>query len=548
MKVAELIASLGLEVDKGSFDAGAKAIDGIKHALQALAVFQGVRMLKDMIEHVSEAADKAVKMGQKLGVSAESIQELGYAASLSDVPLEGLVGSMQKLERRLDAVAQKGKGPAADALRRLGISAKELTNLSVDQKLERIADGFADLPASVSKVPLAVQLGLGPNLIPLLKEGGDGIREMREEARMLGLVVDTETAEAFEAWNDDLTRVKGAVQGLKNDAVIALVPMLREMTTAVFGWVRANRELIKTRLEEVMRAVLTVAKALARAIGIVYEIFEKIAPILGEVVNAFGNLVSAGGNLEDNLVYAALAIAGAWALTELPFILLTAGIAALVLIVQDLWSGINGGDSVIGELLIAIEEALGETGAGRVVLGLKASFMAMFDFVVAKFEWLMEQGRKLGKMAYELIHGDTQFQADEDAANGNRFEAAARGQLRAAYGTPGTNTGSGIDRVVQAPARTGPDTGYKPRTGMTGIDQVVRAPPSGLAQPSYLTLPTFATPAVNVAAPQMHLNVTVQGNADASTVASVETIIRAFWNDAMRDTTIAAGVRKGTLP
>src|SRR5882762_2373382 len=97
-------------------------ISGVHHALEALAVFEGVKILKEWIEHTAEAADAAVKMGQKLGISAESVQELGYAASLSDVSMGTLAAGLGKLERKLDQVAQKGKGPAADALKRLGIS------------------------------------------------------------------------------------------------------------------------------------------------------------------------------------------------------------------------------------------------------------------------------------------------------------------------------------------------------------------------------------------------------------------------------------------
>ena len=552
MKVAELIAELGLEVNHGSFSAGEKAIEGIKHALEAFAIFEGVKTLKEWVEHTAEAADQAVKTAQRLGTTAEAVQELGYVASLSDVSMGTLTSSMQKLERRLDQVGQKGKGPAVDALRRLGISAKELAALPIDQKLERIADGFADLDPKIAKVPLAQQLGLGPSLIPMLKDGGDGIRELREEARMLGLVIDQETAEAFEAWNDDITRVKGAVQGLKNDAVVALLPVLREMTTALFAWIKANRELIKQRLEQVMRFVVNAAQGLAKAIARVYEIFEKLAPVIGEVAGALGNLLGitqdAGGEIET----IALAVGAAWALANLPILLMLGLVAAAILLIDDLWSGLQGGDSVTKELLQAFEDSLGETGAGRVVLGLKASVEALIKSLKDAVGWLKELGEWYGEWIYNRVHGDTA--ALLAMQNDKNLPAFARVAAAAVTGFQG----SGIDSVVQEPKGIDsvvptPDLN-RGQLGMYGVDSitqqsVVSAPNLSLSE-QYASLPVGPTaPAVNVAAPQLHVEVHVQGGAnDASTADTIVQHIQEFFTGALRDAQIATGARGGKIP
>jgi hypothetical protein len=548
MKVAELIAELGLEVDHGSFTAGEKAIEGVKHALEAFAIFEGVKTLKEWVEHTAEAADQAVKTAQRLGTTAEAVQELGYVAQLSDVSMGTLTGSMQKLERRLDQLGQKGKGPAADALRRLGISAKELSALPIDQKLERIADGFADLDPKVAKVPLAQQLGLGPSLIPMLKDGGDGIRELREEARMLGLVIDQETAEAFEAWNDDITRVKGAVQGLKNDAVVALLPVLREMTTSLFEWIKANRELIKQRLEQVMRFVVNAALGLAKAIAKVYEIFEKVVPVITEVVGALGDLLGISQDTGSEIETIALAIGAAWALANLPLLIMIGLVGAALLVIDDLWSGLQGGDSVTKELLQAFEDSLGDSGAGRVVLALKASFEALFKFIKEKIEWLEAKGRAIGETFYNLVHGDEKFQIN--AANGilpgqPKFVQDA---IRREQGIDEVRVAQpGIDAVEQAPDRK------RGQLGMYGVDAINQASIVSVQNPSltdqYANLPVGPSmPAVNVVAPQLHVEVHVQGNADANALDASLKQIEDYFNGALRDAQIAAGARGGKIP
>lgn len=553
MKVADLVAELSLEVDHGSFVAGEKAIEGVKHALEAFAIFEGVKTLKEWIEHTAEAADQAVKTAQRLGTTAEAVQELGYAASLSDVSMGTLTSSMQKLERRLDQVGQKGKGPAVDALRRLGISAKELAALPIDQKLERIADGFAGLDSKVAKVPLAQQLGLGPSLIPMLKDGGDGIRELREEARMLGLVIDQETAEAFEAWNDDITRVKGAVQGLKNDAVVALLPVLREMTTSLFEWIKANREFIKQRLEQVMRFVVNAAQGLAKALAKVYEIFEKLVPVITEVAGALSDLLGISESTGSEIEMIALAVGAAWALANLPILIMIGLVSAALLVIDDLWSGLQGGDSVTKELLQAFEDSLGDSGVGRVVLALRASFEALFKFLEDKINWLEAKGRWIGERFFNLVHGDTAaLLADQ---NNKDLPIQIRALAAAATGFQG----SGIDKVVQAQPGIdsvvhAPDA-KRGQLGMYGVDAInqssvvstLNANPSLTDQYANLPVGPMA-PAVNVVAPQLHVEVHVQGNADANALDTMTRQIEEYFNGALRDAQIATGARGGKIP
>src|SRR5882757_3392100 len=125
MKVGELFATLGLEVDGASFTAGERALHGIKQGLEALAVFEGVRKITEMIEATSNAAEHAVKSAEKLGTTTEAIQELGYAAEATKIPASQLEGAMLRMSRSMDQAQTKGKGPFADAMRKLGVSMQD---------------------------------------------------------------------------------------------------------------------------------------------------------------------------------------------------------------------------------------------------------------------------------------------------------------------------------------------------------------------------------------------------------------------------------------
>ncbi len=559
MDIASLTAELGLSIQKGQFEAGTKVIEGLHHALEALAIFEGLDTLKEWALHVSETADKAAKLSLKLGVSTDAIQELGYAASLSDSSLEGVTGALTRIERGLDSSGKKSGG-FASAMQKLGISMSDpiVKAKDADAIFMTIADKFEKLPAGVDRASIAVGIfgKSGTNLIPMLSSGRKGIQDLRDEAHTLGLVIEAETTHAFEEWNDSMTKVKGAVQGLKNDAVVALLPVLKEATDSLFAWIKANRELIKIRLEQVMNLVVTAAKALGRAIAILYGWFEKIAPIVETAVTAFGELLGAGGNLEDGLVAAAIAVAGAWVLAELPILTLIALIGALALILNSVWRAIEGKDSAIGELGAAFERALGETGAGRVVLGLRSAFVSLFNFLEAKLKWLMARADDAVQFVEGVLGVDKQSRLDMANAGGDPNVASQirRSREMKAGGVPaemakflGVDYDSlklqGIDSTVTA-------------SDEPGIDKVVRAhaqaslPPTPLPNTpwaGYAMPASFATAGQLEAplAPQMHLEITVQGNADAGAISSIEAQVRNFWDTAIRDAKVDAGAAGG---
>ena len=386
MKVAELTALLGLQIEQGQFTAGTKAIEGIASALKALAVFKGVQIFERWIMQTGEIADAAKKMGERIGTTAESVQELTYAAKQNDTSVEALSGGMKKLDRLLAGSGKKSGGAAA-ALKEIGLSAKELKDLDFDEKLDKIADGIGDLEEQKA-ISIMQKLGFGAGPLILMKQGSEGIRAMREEARLLGLVVSNETAAAFEAWNDDIARVKGAAQGLKNDAVVALLPLLHQLTGQLFEWIKANRELIRQRLEVILKTLVNIAQGLAKALGTIYELVERLAPVIDSVFRAFAEMLGVATSSADELQAVALAIGAVFAIANLPIILLVALIGAAILVINSMFRALQGRDSVLTELLEAFEEALGESGVGRIVLGLKAAFEALFKFIEDKFKWL----------------------------------------------------------------------------------------------------------------------------------------------------------------
>ena len=231
------------------------------------------------------AQDRLSKLAQTTGVSTEALSQLEFAAKLSGTSLEGLQTGLLRLSRTASDAAN-GLSTAQRAFNAIGVSAKNQdgTLKNTEQLLLEVAEQFAGLEDGAGKAAVAQELfgRSGAQLIPFLNQGKDGIEALRAEADRLGLTIGTDAAQAAERFNDNLTRVQSAAQGLIAQSTQRLLPTIEAisdrfvetvsstdgMTRAVDTLEAAFKTLISTGMvvAGVFRTVGTLAGATAAAI------------------------------------------------------------------------------------------------------------------------------------------------------------------------------------------------------------------------------------------------------------------------------------------
>jgi phage-related minor tail protein len=205
-----------------SIDKRMNAVGGaIKGVFAGIAAGLTVGALKGAFDSVLSNFDAMAKGAQKVGSTTEELSKLKYAAELSGVGFESLQAGLRKFNQNIDATVE-GTSDAAKALKSLGINATTLTG----DALNKVADQFAKMEDGPRKTALAMQLfgKAGTDLIPMLNGGSKAIAEMGAEAEKLGIVIDTKAAKAAEAFNDNLTRLRRAAEGVRNQVVVGLLP------------------------------------------------------------------------------------------------------------------------------------------------------------------------------------------------------------------------------------------------------------------------------------------------------------------------------------
>jgi hypothetical protein len=183
------------------------------------------------VKSTIDTIDAQSKLAYRLNTTVESIQSLAHAADLSGIASEALTGQLGVLNTRLGQAARDGASPAAEALRRMGLSAQELIALPVDERLAVIADRFVELRMNTQAQGDALrQLGIrNQEMLNLMEGGGAQIRAAREEVRRYGMAVTDVDAKSIEEANDAWTRAMGIVRGVAIQLGVALAPFIKEV-------------------------------------------------------------------------------------------------------------------------------------------------------------------------------------------------------------------------------------------------------------------------------------------------------------------------------
>ncbi len=181
-------------------------------------------------------ADDIGKMAQKVGMTTEALSKLTYAAKLSDVSMQELQVGVQQLSKNMEA--------GSEGLEALGISATDASgNLrSTADVFADVAEAFANMEDGAGKTAIAMNIfgRSGAQLIPLLNSGKRGLNEMGDEAQRLGVVISNDAAKAAEKFNDNMTRLQEAMNGLVQEGIAPLLPSLIGLTEAMLDVVKAG--------------------------------------------------------------------------------------------------------------------------------------------------------------------------------------------------------------------------------------------------------------------------------------------------------------------
>lgn len=270
---------------------------GIAAGLTVDAVISSVM---SAIDHVDQLATSA----ERLGVSVESFSALAFAAEQSDIALGELETGVKSLQKSMIDLGSKGN----NVLEALGVDSSQ----DVEAVMADFADAFQQIkdPVAQTNALLAVFGKSGNALRPLLNQGSQGIEELTQKAKDLGLVISEDTAGALGDLDNAMLQVSAQSQALWVNLAEGLAPSLLNIVSAFEDGASAGEEfnaagkIIGKTMEGLAIAAAAVGSAFqitGRSIGAVVAIAAQLAEgdLAGAWETAENAVADAGAEMEN---------------------------------------------------------------------------------------------------------------------------------------------------------------------------------------------------------------------------------------------------------
>jgi len=255
MDVFTLVGKLTLD----GLDKADKQLTGLRGQVEKHRKAIGVAMLGmatavvggavASVKAFADMGDEVQKMSLRTNWAAESLSELRHVAEISGTELGAFEMGTRKLNKAI-VDASDGLETYVRDFDKLGLSATELKGMKAEEAFWAVAEALATVDNEVEQSALALNLfgRTGTQMLPMLKEGKEGIKALRQEAHDLGIVFDEEAANAAAELKDNLARLNSAVTGLKFTVAKELVPSLEAGIPILTQWAKWLGPIIENTL------------------------------------------------------------------------------------------------------------------------------------------------------------------------------------------------------------------------------------------------------------------------------------------------------------
>lgn len=293
------------------------AAAGIDVALAGLAYSSG------------KAADDLNTLSQVTGISTDELQKYKAAADLTDVSVETIAKSQNKLKKTMYSASQGSKS-ASDAFEALGVSVTDANGdlRGQDEVFTEVIQALGKMENETERDAIAMQI-LGKSateLNPLIEDNGETYKRVADVFAKNGLdIVDEETIKRANDFNDTIDEVK-----MTFTAAISSVGM------QLAGYLAPAAEKVAAVIEKIAGWLSKLSPETLAIIGTIAAVVAGLAPVLLIV----GKLAFAISSIMGLLSTLGVTIGGVMSVA-LPIVGIIAGIIAVGVLLYKNWDTIK---------------------------------------------------------------------------------------------------------------------------------------------------------------------------------------------------------------
>ena len=194
-----------------------------------IATAAAVAGMAFFVKSTMDAIGANVDLAYRLNTSVSSLQALQRAAQLSGV--EDATGMLMIFNRQLSEAATTAEGPAAEALKRLNLTAAQLLELPIDERVTLLGERMmALIPAGQQAAVATAFFGRQAQQMMEVLRNSTAIQDAKQELIDLGVALSDLDAQKVDEAGDAMTTFGLAVQGAGNQLTLVLAPVIYQIS------------------------------------------------------------------------------------------------------------------------------------------------------------------------------------------------------------------------------------------------------------------------------------------------------------------------------
>ncbi|WP_288427097.1 hypothetical protein [uncultured Agrobacterium sp.] len=223
-----------------------------------------VASVNQVTNSISEMADQA-KMA---GLSAKAFQEWKYVAEQARIPVDAITDGLKELQLRADEFAVTGKGSAAEAFQRLGLTPQEVKERlqNPSELMLLLIERTRLLKDTAAGIRIFDELfgGTGgERMVSLINQGEAGIRAQIKAANDFGYVLSDDVITKAQEIDRQFNAISMTVGNTLKSAVVSVVDSMMDFLESLRAVEKRRSSTIQDQINDVMRQKQETAKAMA---------------------------------------------------------------------------------------------------------------------------------------------------------------------------------------------------------------------------------------------------------------------------------------------
>lgn len=296
------------------------------------------------------ASNKAIelqKLSQSTNLSTDSLQQWQYAAEAVGASSAAVTSDLESL---LKTMSSPIPGELNMELMMLGVSVRNASGQlrGADEVLKDVGDKLNKM-GSAESVQWAERVGISNDTLMLLKQGRQGLSELFEEAQLVGAIIPEDAINRGAELSKSIKTLKTVFQALGNSIALSFAPNLKKVVDNFKQFLINNADFVRQGLGVTIDGV-------SRGFGRFWDILVKIKDGFVALLQPMQPFLK---NMDAVKIVAGLvtgALAGFLALMApaiIQFAAVGAAIAGVSLVIEDFITWLQGGESVIGDIVNA---------------------------------------------------------------------------------------------------------------------------------------------------------------------------------------------------